>query len=109
MKKMIFLTLFLISVLPSFPMERKASVFEISQKSDLIFYGVVKNIDSHWNSLKTMIFTSITFGDFTVISGNEQSLQAKNAEFILQMAGGTVDGVVMSVSGNPEFEMGREY
>jgi hypothetical protein len=108
MKKLMVLTLLIMSVLPSFPMERKASIFEISQKSDVIFYGIVKNIESHWNSKKNMIFTDVTFGDLYIIWNNDRSFQAKSPEIILQMAGGTVDGVGMSVSGNPKFEVGME-
>jgi uncharacterized protein YneR len=79
----------------------KMDTAELTNRSDLIVIGEVKNIESHWNPGET-IFTYVTVAVEKTLKGNQKELVT------LRFPGGEVGEIGLWFSDSPEFSMGEK-
>jgi hypothetical protein len=83
------------ALLPDFTKE------ELIQKSEAIVLGTIQNMSSSWASDRSQIYTYVTFAVEAQFKG-----QPVGHEMIIQIPGGTADGVTQWVSDVPHLEPG---
>ena len=86
-------------------------VEQLTQESDIIVMGEVRNMESRWNNDRTLIYTYVTVfvseyikDDLTLKQSNGNGEQ----EIVVRILGGEVGDIGLTVSDTPEFKEGEE-
>jgi len=82
---------------------RRLGVEELTNLSSNIIIGGVTNISSYWSFGHSTIHTDVTIELMTVLEG-----KIADNSIILELLGGTVDGITTAVVGGPSFRVGEE-
>jgi len=75
---------------------------EMTQNSDVIVYGRVSSLVSHWNDEHTLILTTVTFEPLEYLKGEGQG------PITFEAPGGTVGELTLVASDVPKFRVGEE-
>ncbi len=86
-------------------------VEQLTQESDLIVMGEVRNMESRWNDDRTLIYTYVTVFVSEYIKDDlalKQSNKNGDQEIVVRISGGKVGDISLIVSDTPEFKEGEE-
>lgn len=87
----------------------KLSFEELVCQADLIFIGTAISDSCYMNENGTLILTDVRFDEIEIVSSNDKSI-SKNLTYVkLTHAGGTLNGMTLSVSDMPVFIIGKRY
>jgi len=84
----------------------KKSIEELTYEADSVLIGKVKDMESQWNSERTLIYTYITVSVTEYVKRIPEMEEPK--EITVKVPGGEVDDIALKVSDTPEFVKGEE-
>jgi hypothetical protein len=108
-RKRTYQTILIVAMLLCVSMPVYASLFyrvslaNMVNRAQYITHGTVTKVESRWNEDQTVIFSYVTIHVQSMIKGRLQT-----EDIIVKEAGGTVDGLVATPIGFPEFKIAQE-